>query len=68
MGEARAVRGRRRLVRMGDGGREAGRRLRRDWGAPRGCGQRETTDDPDQSRTTVEIDGRTDGGRLPLRS
>jgi hypothetical protein len=57
------VRGRRRLVRMGDGGREAGRRLRRDWGAPRGCGQRETndTDGPDQCRTTVEIDGRQNG-------
>jgi hypothetical protein len=44
----------------GTGGR---RRLRRDWGAPRGCGQRETndTDGPDQRRTTVKIDLRQNG-------
>jgi hypothetical protein len=62
-GEARAMRGRRRLVRMGGGGTGGRRRLRRDWGAPRGCGQRETndTDGPDQRRTTVKIDLRQNG-------
>jgi hypothetical protein len=67
-GEARAVRGQRRLVRMGLGA-GAARRLRRDWGAPHGCGQRETNDQTVQinaeqrSRLT---EGRTDGRQATL--